>query len=193
MQLVDNVLLFGRGERGAATQRTERVALAPIVRDVVTAFAPLAAAADATVRVERLEDCVAPADRAELRQLLLNLLDNAVKYGPRGQTVTVGLARVGEPGAERARIWVEDEGPGIPEADRARVWEPFVRLARDVESETAGSGIGLAVVHQIVERHGGSARVESAPGGGACAVVELPGASAPPVVEASLSAWVVPR
>ena len=193
MQLVDNVLLFGRGERGSAAAPTERVALAPLVRDVVAAFAPLAAAAEATVRIARLEECVAPADRAELRQLLLNLLDNAVKYGPRGQTLTVGLARVSEAGSERARIWVEDEGPGIPEADRARVWEPFVRLSRDVESETAGSGIGLAVVHQIVMRHGGSARVESAPSGGACVVVELPGANARPADEASLTARIAPR
>jgi signal transduction histidine kinase len=188
MHLVDNVLMFGRAERGAGQRATELVSLAPLVRDVVTAFAPLAAAADSTVRVARAEDCVAPADRAALRQLLLNLLDNAVKYGPRGQTVTVGLSRVGPPGAERARLWVEDEGPGIPEADRERVWQPFARLSRDIESGTAGSGIGLAVVHQIVGRHGGVARVESAPGGGACVVVELPGATAPLTIDASLIA-----
>jgi signal transduction histidine kinase len=156
---------------------TETVSLAPLVRDVLVAFSPLAATADAAVRHERLDDCVVTADRAELRQLLLNLLDNAVKYGPRGQTVTVGLLRAHDAASERARIWVADEGPGIPEADRERVWEPFVRLSRDVEAETAGSGIGLSVVRQIAQRHGGAARVSSAPGGGACVVVELPVAS----------------
>ena len=174
MQLVDNVLLFGRGERRPVPPPTEAVLLAPLVREVLITFSPLAAAADATVTAERLDDCVVPADRAELRQLLLNLLDNAVKYGPRGQTVAVGLAHVGDDDRTRARIWVQDEGPGIPDGDRQRVWEPFVRLARDVESQTAGSGIGLSVVHQIVRRHRGAVRVESAPSGGACIVVDLP-------------------
>ena len=180
MQLVDNVLLFGRGERRVAQKSLEPVSLVPLIRDVVTAFTPLATAAEVVLRTARLESCVVRADRAELRQLLLNLLDNAVKYGPRGQTITIGLARAGPSGAERARIWVEDEGPGIPELDRQRVWEPFVRLPRDLEGETAGSGIGLAVVRQIVERHGGSASIETAPAGGACVVVELP-AERPPV------------
>ena len=185
MQLVDNVLLFGRGRRGTGQKPSESVSLAPLIRDVLTAFGPLAVAADVTLRAGHLEDCVVPADAAAVRQLLLNLLDNAVKYGPRGQTVTVGLARVGERGTDVARIWVEDEGPGIPPADRERVWEPFVRLTRDLESETAGSGIGLAVVSQIVRRHGGMARIEATPAGGACVVVELPNASAPLSIDAS--------
>ena len=117
MQLVDNVLLFGRGERGTARKPLESVSLGPLIRDVLTAFGPLAVAADVTLRARHVEDCLVPADAAEVRQLLLNLLDNAVKYGPRGQTVTVGLARVAPRGAEVARIWVEDEGPGIPPAD----------------------------------------------------------------------------
>ena len=193
MQLVDNVLLFGRGERSTGPKPSESVSLAPLVRDVLTAFGPIAAAADVTLGAHHLEDCVVPADAAELRQVLLNLLDNAVKYGPRGQTVTVGLARIGERGTEVARVWVEDEGPGIPPADRERVWEPFVRLTRDLETETAGSGIGLAVVSQIVRRHGGMARIQATPAGGACVVVELPDASAPLSIESSRVARWQPR
>ena len=185
MQLVDNVLLFGRRERAVGQKPTETVSLAPLIRDVLAAFGPLAVAADVTLRARHLEDCVVPADPAEVRQLMLNLLDNAVKYGPRGQTVTVGLARVAPRGAQVARIWVEDEGPGIPTADCERVWEPFVRLTRDLESEKAGSGIGLAVVSQIVRRHRGTARIEATPAGGACVVVELPNASAPLSIDAS--------
>jgi signal transduction histidine kinase len=109
-----------------------------------------------------------------MRQVLLNLLDNAVKYGPRGQTVSLGLALTDG----RARLWVEDEGPGIPPSDRARVWRPFVRLARDVDRQTAGSGIGLSLVREIVIRHRGTARFESSPAGGTRVVVELPGARA---------------
>jgi signal transduction histidine kinase len=169
MQLVDNVLLFGQRERGA-TPKIESVDLAPLVRDVLTAFAPLAASADATVHAAQLQPCRVSANRAELRQVMLNLLDNAVKYGPRGQTVTIGVACK----PECVRLWVEDEGSGIPVADRDRVWEPFVRLARDIDAETAGSGIGLAVVREIINRYGGSTRVEDAAGGGARSIVELP-------------------
>jgi signal transduction histidine kinase len=169
MQLVDNVLLFGRRERGA-TAKVESVNLASLTTDVLAAFGPLAASAEATVHAARLEPCVVSANRAELRQVLLNLLDNAVKYGPRGQTVTVGVARR----QAHIRLWVEDEGSGIPIGERERVWEPFVRLPRPIDAETAGSGIGLAVVREIVTRYGGSTRVEDAAGGGARIVVELP-------------------
>ncbi|HKG94957.1 MAG TPA: HAMP domain-containing sensor histidine kinase [Gemmatimonadaceae bacterium] len=172
MQLVENVLLFGRAGRAAGAAPLPPEPLAPLVREVVAAFAPIAAAADARVRTARLDDVLAPADRAAVRQILLNLLDNAVKYGPPGQTVSVGLALAGE----RARLWVEDEGPGVPAADRERVWQPFVRLSRDVEAQVGGSGIGLAVVRDLVARHGGSARIDAAPAGGACVIVELPDA-----------------
>jgi signal transduction histidine kinase len=173
LQLVENVVLFGRrGRRLVPGPPYPSLALAPLIRETVESFAPVAAAADARVRTVRLDDVVAPAERSALRQVLLNLLDNAVKYGRRGQTISVGLALAGG----SARLWVEDEGPGIPPAERAAVWEPFVRLARDLESSTAGSGIGLAIVRELVELHGGAARIESAPGGGACVVVELPNA-----------------
>jgi signal transduction histidine kinase len=109
-------------------------------------------------------------DRDALRQILLNLLDNAAKYGPPGQTITVGS----EIAADVARIWVEDQGPGIPHEDRRRVWEPYVRLNRSSESGTGGSGIGLSVVRELVELHGGRTRAEGSPGGGARVLVELP-------------------
>jgi len=173
MQLVDTVLLFGRGARpnGASTPIEEH-ALTPIIRETVAAFAPVAAATDASVRVTPADDIVAPVDRGAVRQILLNLLDNAVKYGPTGQRVTVALTLVDG----RARLAVEDEGPGVPVAERARIWRPFVRLPRDVDAQIAGSGIGLAVVRDLVDRHGGRASVEEAPNGGARVVVELPGA-----------------
>ena len=170
MQLVGNLLLFGKTARGAFRATRTPTALAPLVREVMEGFAPLAAVAESRVRTLRLDDIVAPADGDALHQVLLNLLDNAVKYGPPGQAIGVGLALVGD----RARLWVEDEGPGIPPADRARAWQPFVRLRVESEGAAAGSGIGLAVVREIVAQHGGTARIESTPAGGACVVVELP-------------------
>src|SRR3712207_9239849 len=74
----------------------------------------------------------------------------------------------------RVRLWVEDQGPGIPSADRDRVWEPYVRLDRDVvEGATGGSGIGLAVVRELVALHGGRTSLEGAAGRGTREGLEL--------------------
>ncbi|HEY6223355.1 MAG TPA: ATP-binding protein, partial [Gemmatimonadales bacterium] len=100
----------------------------------------------------------------------------AVKYGPDGQTVTVGLDPVRN---ERTRLWVQDQGPGVPAGDRERVWEQFWRLERDRGSAVAGTGIGLSVVRELATLHRGRVWVESAPGGGARFVLELPAAPAP--------------
>jgi signal transduction histidine kinase len=172
---VENALHFARAERHAVELVRERAALAPLVREVLESFAPLAWAAGAAVQDHLDESVEAVVDRAALRQILLNLVDNAIKYGPRGQRVTVRLsARDGS-----ARLSVEDEGPGVDAADRERVWQPFVRVS-PVRGGTTGSGIGLAVVRDLARRHGGAAWVEGrdadAPGtgGGARFVVELP-------------------
>ncbi|HTE44676.1 MAG TPA: HAMP domain-containing sensor histidine kinase, partial [Gemmatimonadaceae bacterium] len=168
--LVENVLNFSRSEKG-----TNRISPSPAdldheIADALELFAPLARARKMSVASTLHANGVVSVDRDALRQMLLNLLDNAVKYGPQGQTITVGSEIAGD----RARIWVEDEGPGIPHDDRHRVWEPYVRLNRETESATGGSGIGLAVVRELVTLHGGRTRVEGAPGGGARVVIELP-------------------
>jgi len=168
--LVENVLNFSRAEKG-----TNRISPAPAdldheIADALELFTPLARARKMTLASSLAANAVVSFDRDALRQILLNLLDNAVKYGPAGQTITVSSEVVGD----RARISVEDQGPGIPHTDRLRVWEPYVRLNRDVESATGGSGIGLSVVRELVTLHGGRTRAESSPSGGARVVIELP-------------------
>jgi signal transduction histidine kinase len=168
--LVENVLNFSRAEKGTNRVSPEAAEIDREIQESLDLFAPLARARDMTLRPALGIGGVVSFDRNALRQILLNLLDNAAKYGPPGQTITVGSQIV----ADRARIWVEDEGPGIPREDRVRVWEPYVRLNRDAESTTGGSGIGLSVVRELVLLHGGRTRAESAPGGGARVVIELP-------------------
>jgi signal transduction histidine kinase len=169
--LVENVLNFARSEKGA-----NRVSLAPAdldheIVEIIELFSPLARARKMTVADALDSGAVLPLDRDALRQILLNLLDNAVKYGPVGQTITVGSEIAGD----RARVWVEDRGPGIPHELRQRVWEPYVRLSRDTESSTGGSGIGLSVVRELVGLQGGRRRVYGVSGGtGARFVIELP-------------------
>jgi len=169
--LVENLLHFSRSERQATRVVPEPTALAPLVQEVIEGFAPLAAARGVSLRATVAEGLVAPVDPGAMRQMLLNLLDNAVKYGPTGQTVTVGAA-AGPTGD--ARLWVEDCGPGVPRADRERVWDRFWRLERDRGSAVAGSGIGLAVVRELAGLHHGRAWVEDAESGGSRFIVELP-------------------
>jgi signal transduction histidine kinase len=168
--LVDNLLYVARGERSTQPLTPELLELAPAVREVAESFAPLALAAGVTVEPALEAGLSARVDSGALRQILLNLLDNAIKYGPAGGRVTLGLERAGP----LARIRVDDQGPGVPVSERERVWERFTRLDRDVDSAIAGSGIGLAIVRDLVAAHGGASRIEDAPGGGARFVVELP-------------------
>jgi len=170
--LVDNLTHVARGERNGLRVSCEPVELAQAVRDVVDGFGPLAAARDVTIVVETPGETWARADRGALGQVLLNLLDNAVKYGPAGGRVVVSAAAEGSV----ARLMVDDQGPGIPPTERERVFARFERLPRDREGPAGGSGIGLAIVRDLVTLMGGQATLEDAPGGGTRAVVRLPAA-----------------
>ncbi|MEY3473883.1 MAG: hypothetical protein RL087_341 [Pseudomonadota bacterium] len=104
-----------------------------------------------------------------LRRLLRNLLENAARHG--GSEVRLQIGR--SPQAEGFEIRVSDSGPGVPESERERIFEPFYRLGGASERD-GGVGLGLALVRQIAQRHGGTVRCEPAEGGGACFVVNLP-------------------
>lgn len=174
--LVENVLAFSRSEHGRGQVTAEPVAMDREIEAAVHAFAPLARARRAKIRSNIERGLVARVDPRALRQIVLNLLDNAVKYGPLGQTVTVSLS--GD--AAAVRVAVEDRGPGVPKSEREHIWEPYYRLGRETESAVGGSGIGLAIVRELVLLHGGRAWVEDASGGGARFVVEFPRGGEPP-------------
>jgi signal transduction histidine kinase len=165
MHLVDNILHFSRAERRMVRLDPVPIELGPAVEEILNDWRPLANAADVRVSLVIEKKVTALADRGALRQMLLNLLDNAVKYGPPGQTVTVGV----DGSEDRARVWVEDEGDGISPRERDRVWDSFYRMERHANSSVAGSGIGLYVVRELARLHGGDAWV----GNGAKFVVEL--------------------
>jgi signal transduction histidine kinase len=171
IELVDNVLHFARGVRGENGLALTPIDLEPIVRETVQSFLPLARTRNATLDV----DCaptVALGDARAVRRVLVNLLDNAVKYGPPGQTVRVRLSSANG----LTSLAVEDQGPGIPDADRERVFQPFERLEREERAAIAGSGMGLAIVRDLVTRMHGSVTLEADTAGGARFVVHLPSA-----------------
>jgi signal transduction histidine kinase len=168
--LVSNILTFHR--RGAVPVPLVREALnlTALVSDTLEAFRPLADARDVTLKlVTSGPRFCAVANRDSLRQILVNLLDNAVKYGPVGGGVTVRLERVGR----SIRLSVEDQGRGVPVHMRQDVWRPFWRLEDQEMGPVAGTGIGLAVVKDLADRMRARHWVEDVEGGGARFVVEF--------------------
>jgi signal transduction histidine kinase len=193
--LVDKVLCFDRVDRGENTLIVEPTHVASLIEEVLEAFAPLAKARQAEVSVDLDEAIVAEVDRGAMRQVLINLLDNAVKYGPQGQTINVALERCADP--MWARLWIEDEGPGIPDLERGRIWEPFHRLERDSNSAIAGSGIGLSLVRTLTEAHGGRVTMADGVEGGSRFIVEIPcdareETASPAAVEVGLDSYALP-
>jgi signal transduction histidine kinase len=167
--IVENVLQFSRlGQK-------KLLSTGPVRLDLEAEQALAGLGPSAAARCVKLVSRVPPglatrADAGAVRRILANLLDNALKYGPPGQTVTVGAEA--RPGG--VRVMVDDGGAGIPAARRQEVFEPFARLDTS-PTAPSGSGIGLTVVRELAEAHGGRAWIEDAPGGGARFVVELPG------------------
>ncbi|MEE8585515.1 MAG: HAMP domain-containing sensor histidine kinase [Acidobacteriota bacterium] len=172
--LVDNIIQFSRSMRRKINLRPRPTDPLPVLREILERFAPLASSTKARLRlvsgVSKENRCRISVDADALRRIVLNLLDNAIKYGPAGQTVTLDLSRL----ENRVSIRVTDQGEGIASADRERIWKRFERLLRHRNAAVAGTGIGLSVVRELAEAQGGRAWVEPAEGGGACFVVEFP-------------------
>ncbi|MEP6780217.1 MAG: HAMP domain-containing sensor histidine kinase [Gemmatimonadaceae bacterium] len=168
--MVENVLLFSRSGAVDIEPALQTLNVGEVFGDVIESVQlavndvgqTILASVDSTIAVR--------GDRQLLRQALVNLVDNAIKYGKEKQRIRVGAA---QHSAMLVRLWVDDDGPGIPESQRERVFEPYGRLTRDQASERAGSGLGLAVAQHIAKASGGRIWIESAPSGGARALLEL--------------------
>ena len=171
-RLVEGLLNFGRMEAGAEKYTFEVHDPVEIARDVAAEFQREVDAEG--YRVEfRAGDRVPliRGDRPALASAVWNLLDNAVKYSPSSRTVWV---EVGDD-AGRAALRVRDEGLGIPKGEQAQVFAKFFRGEAARAQGIRGTGIGLATVRHIVERHGGEIRLESDAGAGATFTILLPG------------------
>jgi len=159
--MIGATLAYARDEAAAEPRRRSDLTalLGSLVDDLAEAGLPVALAP--------AEPLVLDCQPAALRRALVNLLDNAVKYGGRAE---VSIRAAGG----RAEILVEDAGPGLPEAELARVFQPFYRVEASRSRETGGIGLGLAIAAGIVEAHGGEIALENRPEGGLRARVTLP-------------------
>jgi len=168
--LIQDLLTISALEAGRIAMNPQPVALAALV---ARAFGDLKSLADARTVALRSElpELTAHADETRVEQVLSNLLENAVKYGREGGTVTVGGR---EASNDKLEIFVRDDGPGIPVEARERVFERFYRVDKARSREQGGTGLGLAIVKHIVQAHGGKVWVESEPGQGATFFFTLP-------------------
>lgn len=131
----------------------------------------MTAGSERSIKVEIADRVLSAAiDSDRLLQLLLNLVENAIRHSPPGGTITIGAAA--HDGS--VELWVDDEGLGIPEEERELVFDPFYRSPRDRSSRDGGSGLGLAISRSIAVAHGGSLTAESSPSGGARLVARIP-------------------
>ncbi|MEP6834605.1 MAG: HAMP domain-containing sensor histidine kinase, partial [Gemmatimonas sp.] len=171
--LVDNVLNYARLRRESSPVSVEVSHGTDVKRDidyVIDAFAPLAREKEVSLTSSAADSVpFANVDSEAVRQILLNFLENAVKYGPRDQTVAIGAAQHGA----RVQVWVDDQGPGVSPTEREFIWTAFRRGKAGSESRTGGAGIGLSVVHDLVKEYGGNVWVEDSATGGARFMVEF--------------------
>lgn len=151
--LVDSILNFSNSRPRQLAPVSTDVALE--IDEIISGFEPLAEAQGVRIVTKLEREIVAHVDRGALRQMLLNLLDNAVRYGPPRQCVTVTTAAA----RDTWSLEVADEGPGIPAEEHERIFAPYYRMKRDAGGAVGGTGIGLAVVRQLAEAHGGTVRV----------------------------------
>jgi two-component system, OmpR family, phosphate regulon sensor histidine kinase PhoR len=169
--LIEDLLTISRLESGQVTFDLQLVDLPAAVERV---FEDLRARAGA--RRIRLENRVpvglhARADAERLQQVLVNLVDNALKYGRAEGTVTVGAQPAPN---RRVELFVRDDGPGVPAEAQARIFERFYRVDKARSREQGGTGLGLAIVKHLVQAQGGEVRVESELGHGATFLFTLP-------------------
>jgi two-component system, OmpR family, sensor histidine kinase VicK len=158
-RMVEDLLFLARTESAATPFRMEPVEAQVLLAGPERRAGALAAEHDATFDTTLLATGLVRVDPVRLEQAILALVDNAVKYDPEGQRVTLGSAcSEGE-----SRVDVGDRGPGIPETELPHIFERFYRLAG---AEEPGSGLGLSIAQTIVEAHGGRIEAQSQPGEG---------------------------
>jgi signal transduction histidine kinase len=176
--MINHVLDFAMIEAGKKEFRFHPVDLARVVRETIEVFEPQLQERQFEVRVDVPPDLPAvEADAEAVTRCLMNLLDNAVKYSKDRRLIEV-TARVRPPGTDgdrgEARLAVTDHGVGLAAHDRDRIFEKFFRVEQGLVHDVKGSGLGLSLVRQIAEAHGGHVEVESSPGQGSTFTLVLP-------------------
>jgi signal transduction histidine kinase/PAS domain-containing protein len=168
--VIDDLLEVAALDSGYATMRMQRCDLADVVREALAKIEPTLGAAGLALDLTLPEELIVTGDRARLRQVVDHLLDNSLKYTPDGGKLTIALTLDGD----AATLCVCDTGIGIPPEDRDKLFAHLYRSPYARDRRIPGSGLGLVVIRAILERHGGSIRLEELDRPGTCFVVRLP-------------------
>ena len=169
-RLVEGLLLLARADAGVLRMDLQPVDLAQLVEDVYGQAKVLADRRNITLLLGVMEPLSIRGDYERLRRVLLNLVDNGIKYTPSGGRVTLSLQRDGE----WASLRVTDTGIGLSPEDQEKIFERFYRSAEARSRGEGGAGLGLCIARSIAEAHGGKIQVESTPGLGSTFTVLLP-------------------
>jgi heavy metal sensor kinase len=171
-RIVEDLFILARQPIDApATLIRERVSLNDAVKDCARAAQVLATRKGVRLTTENNSASInLTGDKELITRMILNLLDNAVKYTPAGGEISLALTRQNG----NAEIVVRDTGIGIPEADRQRIFDRFYRVDKARSRALGGAGLGLSIVRWIVEVHGGEIHIDSSPGRGSTFTVDLP-------------------
>jgi heavy metal sensor kinase len=169
-RLTENLLALARADVGRALGPREPVDLGTVCREVCEKLGPLAAAKRLSLEVNASETAETIGDGLALEQVVCNLVENAVRYTPAGERVTVSARN---DGAE-VEVTVVDTGAGIPSEHLPKIFERFYRVDKARAREIGGAGLGLAIVRTLTEAHGGRVKVESVLGQGTRFTVRLP-------------------
>ncbi len=169
-QIVDDLLLLSRADMGEVHLQKNRINLTGLISEVGAQAKMIAMAKDIRIHLSNDSEVAVIGDRLRLRELLLNLVDNGVKYTPEGGEIRISVDRYDG----RVKLQVMDNGIGIAPEDQSHIFDRFFRVDKARSREAGGSGLGLSICKWIVEAHGGEISVESGLGKGSIFSVTLP-------------------
>ena len=169
--LVDSLLTIARAESGQIQLERTTISVLPFVRDTVSVLDVLAEEKGQNLSIEGDETAQVQADGAILRQVLINLLDNAIKYSPAGARISVHVLSTDN---QTVAVEIMDNGPGIPPEHRDKVFDRFYRIDEGRSREAGGTGLGLAIAKWGAEAHGGRLELDCPADGGCIFRLRLP-------------------
>lgn len=144
--------------------------MARLAESVIKEYEPQVKKKGQQITLQTEEECIVHGDESHLKEVMDNLLDNAVKFSPPGKSIRVSI--------NREDLWVKcsihDEGPGFSKSDKEKMFARFQKLSASPTGSESSTGLGLALVKDLVELHEGKIKVESEPGTGSTFIVEIP-------------------
>ncbi len=170
LNIINDILDLSKIEAGKVILNYEDVSLRQTVDEIVKTLTPLSSKKDQSLEASHIEDVVIQADKGKLKQILLNLIGNAIKFTPSGGSINISSYLKDD----MANIQIKDTGIGISPEDQKKLFEPFKQLDSNLSREHTGTGLGLSLVKKLVELHNGTVSVESEVEKGSAFTVSLP-------------------